>query len=54
MFWPALLLQMLVAWVVMSLTLAAVAIAAAGAGAWWLVATPLRMLAACVRWAGRG
>ena len=53
MFWPALLLQILAMWAVMSLTLVAVAIAAAVAGAWWLVATPLRLLSACVRWAGR-
>ena len=51
--WPSLLLQIAAMWAVMSLTLAAVAIAAAVAGAWWLVATPLRFLAACVRWAGR-
>jgi hypothetical protein len=52
--WPEILLQVLAMWAVMSLTLVGVAIAAAVAGAWWLVATPLRLVVECARWAGRG
>jgi len=51
--WPVILLQILAMWAVMSITLVGVAIAAAVAGAWWLVATPLRALAALSRWARR-